>query len=147
MITTERQVGADPAQVWALVGRVADWAELLPTIDEVEQVSGGGPPAVGSRYAVRQPGLPRLVYEITEWVPQQRFTWVAEAPGVRTRGTHEVGPAAEGSVLRLTLGWTGPLSALVRPLFTRRTRRYVELEADTFAHLAESQTGGRQDVA
>jgi uncharacterized protein YndB with AHSA1/START domain len=142
MITIERQVAAHPARVWAVVGRVADWAELLPTVDRVEQVSAGGPPGVGSRYALTQPGLPRLVYEVTEWVPGDRFTWVAQALGVATTGTHEVVPVAEGSLLRLTLGWTGALSPLVRALFTTRTRRYVELEAATFAELAETSAGG-----
>jgi Polyketide cyclase / dehydrase and lipid transport len=141
VITVERHVHADPARVWGFVGRVADWAELLPTIDEVAPEPGADPPAVGSRYAIRQPGLARLVYEVTEWVPGHRFTWVAVAGGVRTVATHAVSPAPEGSRLLLTVDWTGPLGWLVGLVFTRRTRRYVRLEAQTFAQLAEG-TGG-----
>lgn len=140
MIAVERHVGAEPDRLWGFVGRVADWAELLPTIDDVAPVSSAAP-TVGSRYAVKQPGLPRMVYEITEWVPGRRFTWVAAAPGVRTIGTHEVLPEPDGCALRLTLDWTGPLAPLVRRLFTRRTTRYVQLEAATFAHLAEAAAG------
>jgi hypothetical protein len=141
MITVERQVHADPAQVWGFVARVDDWAELLPTVDDVTPVTPGRAPAIGAGYALRQPGLPRLVYTITEWGPGRRFTWVATAPGVRTIGTHEVRPAADGALLRLTLGWTGPLRPVVEALFTRRTQRFVQLEAETFAHLAETQVG------
>lgn len=141
MIMVERQVRADPDLVWGFVRRVADWAELLPTIDDVVPVSGAVSPTVGSRYAIKQPGLARSIYEITEWVPGRRFTWVAGAVGIRTTATHEVDPAADGAVLRLTLRWTGPLWPLVQLLFTRRTRRYVQLEAETFARLAEADAG------
>ena len=139
MIMVDRSVRAEPERVWDFVARVADWAALLPTVDHVEQVSGTEPPSLGARYAIRQPGLARLVYEITRWDPPRSFTWVAGAPGVRTTATHEVATAPGGSVLRLTLGWTGALAPLVRLLFSRRTRAYVELEAATFARLAEEQ--------
>jgi hypothetical protein len=140
VITVERQVRADPDTVWGYVGRLADWAALLPTVDQVEPLQSDTT-RIGSRYALRQPALPRLVYEVTEWVPGQRFTWVATAAGVRTVATHEAVPAGEGTRLRLGLRWDGPLNPLVRLLFTRRTRRYVELEAETFARLAEGERG------
>ena len=138
-ITVERPVRAGTDRLWGFVGRVADWAALLPTIEAIEPVPDVSSPAVGARYLVTQPGLPPMTYEITVWEPGRRFTWVAAAPGVRTTGTHEVTPAPDGSVLLLTLGWTGPLAPLVRLLLTRRTQRYVRLEAATFARLAESE--------
>lgn len=141
MITVERPVHADPTRLWGFVARVTEWAELLPTVDRVRPVVPGQPTAVGAGYAIKQPGLAELVYEVTEWVPGERFTWVARAPGVRTVATHAVGPAPEGSVLRLTLDWTGPAKPLVALLFTRRTQRYVRLEAETFARLAEMPVG------
>lgn len=120
MITVEQPVRAAPAAVWAYVSRLADWGELLPTVDRVTPLAAPGPPALGSRYAVEQPRLPRLVYEVTAWVPGERFTWVAAAAGVRTVGTHEVSPARDGTtVLRLGLGWEGPFRPVVGLLFTR----------------------------
>jgi hypothetical protein len=138
-VVVERPVRADAKRVWGFVGRVADWADLLPTVDDVSIVDGGPTPHVGARYALRQPGLPRLVYEVTEYVPQEQFIWVAAAPGVRTTGTHTISPTRHGCLLTLTLGWTGPLSPLVEVLFTTRTQRYVELEADAFTALAEGR--------
>jgi Polyketide cyclase / dehydrase and lipid transport len=136
-VVVERPVRADAERLWGFVGRVADWADLLPTVDDVTVVNGGPVPHVGARYALRQPGLPRLVYEVTEWVPGERFTWVAAAPGVRTTGSHTISPVPGGCLLKLTLGWTGPLRPLVEMVFAARTQRYVELEADTFTALAE----------
>lgn len=136
MITVERQVGADPSRVWDVVGDVDRWAELLPTVTRVVPQTEGGP-RVGSRYALTQPGIPPLVYEITGWEPGARFVWVARAPGVRTVGVHQVEQAPGGTLLRLGLRWEGPLARLVRLFFGRRTRSYVEQEADAFTTLAE----------
>lgn len=140
-IIVERLVHAEPDDLWKYLEQVADWADLLPTVDHVAQESGGPTPTVGSCYALRQPSLPRLVYKITEWVPGQRFTWVAAAPGVRTIGSHEITRTPDGTLLRLTLRWRGPLRPLVEMLYTARTRRYVEAEAQTFAELAERDCG------
>lgn len=139
MVVVERLVRADAERLWGFVGRVSDWADLLPTVNDVALVSGGPAPGVGARYALRQPGLPSLVYEVTQYVPRERFTWVAVAPGVRTTGTHTISPAHGGCRLTLTLEWTGPLRPLVEILFSTRTQRYVELEADTFTALAEGR--------
>lgn len=137
MITAERHVHTDPERLWGLVSQVSRWAELLPTVDEVTPRTSGESPSVGARYALKQPGLPVLVYEITDWRPCAAFTWVATSPGVRTVGTHQVGPAPDGCTLRLSLHWEGPLSFLVERLFGRRTDSFVQQEADTFAGLAE----------
>jgi len=115
---------------------VSRWAELLPTVDRVT-VKSAGPPRVGARYALKQPGLPVLVYEITQWQPGESFTWAAAAPGVRTVGTHAIAPAADGCTLELGLHWEGPLRPVVERLYGRRTDRFVQQEADTFARLAE----------
>jgi hypothetical protein len=137
VITAERHVHTDSERLWGLVSQVSRWAELLPTVDDVTPKTGGESPSVGARYALKQPGLPVLVYEITDWRPGEAFTWVATSPGVRTVGTHEVGPAPEGCTLRLGLHWEGPLTPLVERLFGRRTEGFVQQEADTFAGLAE----------
>ena len=137
MITAERTVRADADRVWELMSRVGDWAELLPTVQRVSPRTVGGAPGVGARYALKQPGIPVLVYEVTAWDPGVGFTWVATSPGVRTIGTHTVTASPDGSVLRLTLGWAGPLARIVERLYASRTDRYVQQEADTFARLAE----------
>lgn len=136
MITAERHVDADQERLWGVVSQVSRWAELLPTIDRVTAKSPG-PPGVGARFALKQPGLPVLVYEITEWKPGESFTWVSRAPGVRTVGTHAVAPASDGCTLKLGLQWEGPLRPVVQLLYGRRTHRFVQTEADVFAGLAE----------
>ena len=137
MITADRAVHADPDRLWGLISQVTRWAELLPTVQRVRGRVAGQAPAVGARYAIKQPGIPVLVYEISEWKPGEGFTWIASSPGVRTVGTHAAIPAPDGSTLRLSLRWEGPLAVVVERLFGRRTNTYVQREADTFARLAE----------
>ena len=122
--------------MWSLVGDVERWDDLLPTVQQVTRLDGGGPVGVGARFEVRQPGLPKAVYEITEWEPRVGFTWVASAAGVRTTATHEIRSQDGQTLLVLGIAWTGPLAGLVRLLMATKARRMVEQEADTFAQLA-----------
>lgn len=84
MITAQRQIKADPHRVWKFVGDVGRWADYLPTVTSVSLQSGSARPEVGSRYAIKQPGIAVLVYEITNYQPETGFEWVATSPGVRT---------------------------------------------------------------
>jgi ligand-binding SRPBCC domain-containing protein len=140
MKSVERMIDAGTDRVWSLVADVDRWDDMLPTMQQVTRLDGEGPVGVGARFEVRQPGLPKAVYEITEWEPGVGFTWVAASIGVRTTATHEMRPLQGQTRLTLGLAWTCPLAGLVGLLMTARARRMVEQEADTFARLA---TNGR----
>lgn len=128
IVTTGRHVPAAPAQVWAVISDVGRWPEWLPTVDAVERLDDG-PLRVGSRARVRQPRLPRALWEVTELVPGRSFTWEAAGPGLRSIGRHEVVPDGSGSQVTLGIEQTGPLAWLAALVWGRLTRRYVELEA------------------
>src|SRR4029450_3222856 len=93
------------------------------------------------RARVKQPGMPRLVWEVTEYVPGQVFSWASKAPGVTTTGGHRLvadpggsgsggdGPGDSGTVT-LTLDQDGFLASVVWRLTGSRSRRYVQMEAD-----------------
>jgi len=129
MVSTEQRVpiSAEPAAVWAVIADVERWHEWTPSITSIELLDPG-PPAVGSRALVRQPRLPPVRWEITEWTPGYGFTWVSHSPGARSVGEHYVDSAPGGSVARLTLEQTGPVGALVGLLIRGLTRRYVGME-------------------
>jgi uncharacterized protein YndB with AHSA1/START domain len=133
----EREVAASPERLWAFVGDVERWAELLPTIRRVVRLGPDGPVGVGARFEVHQPGLPKAVYEVTDWQPGRGFTWVSSAPGVRTTAVHTLAPRDGGTRLVLGIDWSGPLAGLVRLLVGSKARGMVAQEADTFVVLAE----------
>lgn len=129
---------SSPDQLWDIVSTVTRWPDHLSTFDAIDEVGAPSGTDVGRLFSVRQPGLPAARYEITEWTEGSAFTWVARSPGVRTTATHTVASHDQGSVLVLTVDWSGPLAPLVRLLAGRKTQRYIDTEASTLARMAEA---------
>jgi carbon monoxide dehydrogenase subunit G len=128
LFETSRHIEAPPAPVWQVLYDVARWPAWLPTVDSVERLDDG-PLRVGSRARVRQPKLPRAVWQVTEVVEGRGFTWEADGPGLRTIGRHEVVPDGAGSKVTLSIEQTGPMGAVAALIWRRLTQRYIELEA------------------
>lgn len=117
-------------------------------MSEVERLDAGDFGA-GSRARVKQPGMPRLVWEVTEYVPGKVFSWASKAPGVTTTGGHRlvVDPSGRGSggavpgdhaTVTLTLDQEGFLAPVLWRLTGSRSRRYVQMEADGLKRRCES---------
>ena len=73
----ERSVEIDaPARVvWDVFTDVERWPEWTASVTRIEALDGGEL-AVGKRFAIKQPRLPRLVWEVTEF--GQRYEVRAE---------------------------------------------------------------------
>jgi len=133
---------AAPAQqvfdVWADVERWPEWTSSVTSVQRLDE----GPLRVGSRARVRQPRLPPAVWEVTELVPGETFTWVARGPGIRTTGRHSVAPAADaaGVTVVAVLEQAGPLSPLVGRLTRGLTERYLQTEARGLRNRCEGTT-------
>jgi hypothetical protein len=135
MIRATARSTATPDRLWSIVSDVERWGDRLPTVDSVRPL-GSGPTGVGSRFDVRQPGLPKAVWEVTEWQQEARsFTWVSTSPGIRSTAVHAVRDEDGGSRLDLSLEWSGPLARVLEPLVGRKARGMVEIEAETFTRL------------
>ena len=94
---------------------------------------------VGSRARVKQPGMPRLVWEVTEFTPGEVFSWASKVPGVTTTGGHRLAPTQNGRVpVTLSLDQEGFLAPVVSRLTGSRSRRYVQMEADGLKRRSES---------
>lgn len=132
-------VDAAPDLVWALISDVRNWPDLLPTtVLSVTPLDAGRPDEVGARYVMEQPRIPRVTWEILEWDAPNRFTWQSSMPGVRTTGTHVVqGNPGGPTTASLAIEWSGPGTGLVRMVYARLTRRYVEIEAGQLKARAE----------
>ena len=90
-------------------------------------------------FTVRQPKLPRAVWEVTEIVDGRSFTWEARGPGMRTIARHQVVPDGNGSMVTLSIEQSGPMGAVAATVWRRLTQRYIEVEA---ASLETRVTGG-----
>lgn len=105
-------VAAPPEVVWQVTLALEDWPTWTPTVSSVERLDDG-PVAVGSRARIRQPGLPRATWTVTDLRPAELFTWETRAAGMRMVATHELTPHAGGTRNLLRLELTGlPVSLL-----------------------------------
>jgi uncharacterized membrane protein len=139
-ISSTTTIAAPPERVWQLLSDVRDWPRLLPaTVTSVTPIEPTRPEEVGARYVMEQPKLRRATWELTEWVPERRFTWRSRMPGVTTTGSHVIEALSDGSSrATLVIDWSGPLAALVRLAYGKLTQRYLDIEGGNLKARAET---------
>jgi uncharacterized membrane protein len=128
---TESGVAIDaPADVvWDVFSDVERWPEWTASVTSLKALDGAGV-AVGKRFEIKQPRMPKLVWEVTEVEPGSSWTWVQRSPGGTTVARHDVFAKPGGdSEVKQRLDQRGPLGAMVGVLMRRMTKRYLELEA------------------
>lgn len=119
-----------PAEVvWDVYADVERWPEWTASISDVHHVSGTGVEP-GARVRIRQPKLPKAVWEVSALDPGRSWTWISKAPGVTSVATHTVEPRPDGRThVRQSIEQRGPLGALIGLLYARLTRSYLAMEA------------------
>ncbi len=130
-------IAAPRAVVWDILTDVERWPEWTASMRGVQYVDADRL-TLGGHVRIKQPGMPALVWEVTALVPQESFAWVARSSGLTTVGLHQLTLRPSGDVtVRLGLEQSGPLAWLAGLLSARRTRRYVQMEADGLKRRSE----------
>jgi hypothetical protein len=120
---------ASRQDAWAAVAAVTTWPDWTASMREVRPL-GPASLAVGHRFRVTQPGLPPVVWEVTEVRAGESFVWTNRSPGVHTVAYHRVRTDPGGATeIAIGIDQTGPLAWLVGALIAAKTRRYLKLEA------------------
>ncbi|OBI37716.1 SRPBCC family protein [Mycobacterium colombiense] len=123
------QIDAPPQLVWEVFTDVEHWPEWTASVTSLAGLEGSSL-AVGRRFAIKQPGMSKLVWKVTEIAPGRSWTWVQNSPGVRVTARHEVIAQPGGRTLvRQQLDQRGALGALVGRLMAKKTKRFLQLEA------------------
>ena len=128
---TEDSVEIDaPAQlVWEVFSDVEHWPEWTPSVTSLVGRDGANL-AVGKRFSIKQPGMSKLNWKVTEIEPGTSWTWVQRSPGVNVTARHHVtAQPGGGTLVRQELDQRGFLGALVGWLMVRKTRRFLQQEA------------------
>ena len=68
---------------------VERWPEWTASVTSLKALDGPGL-AVGKRFEIKQPRLPKLVWEVTALDEGTSWTWEQRSPGGRTIAVHEV---------------------------------------------------------
>lgn len=123
------EIDAPPQLVWDVFSDVERWPEWTASVTSLVGLDGPAL-AVGRRFAIKQPGMQKLVWKVTEIDPGSSWTWVQRSPGVLVTARHYVTAQPGGRTLvRQELDQRGVLGALVGRLMVKKTKRFLELEA------------------
>jgi len=140
------EIDAPPQLVWDVFSDVERWPDWTASVTSLVAQDAAGLD-VGKRFAIKQPGMQKLVWKVTEIDPGSSWTWVQRSPGVRVTARHWVIAQPGGRTLvRQQLDQRGVLGALVGRLMTKKTKRFLELEAQGLKARSEhlSRTNGPQ---
>jgi uncharacterized membrane protein len=128
---TEDSIEIDaPAQlVWQVFSEVERWPEWTASVTSLVGRDGTNL-AVGKRFSIKQPGMSKLTWTVTEIDPGLSWTWVQRSPGVAVTARHHVIAQPDGRTLvRQELEQRGVVGALVGRMMLKKTKRFLELEA------------------
>ena len=120
-------ISAVRERVWQVITDVESWPQWTTSMTTVKRLDDG-PLRVGSRARIKQPGLPNLVWQVTDISDGDEFTWVTRTAGVDATGHHRLDETPDGVRLTLSLTWTGIFAGVVAAMAGRQTRKYLALE-------------------
>jgi uncharacterized membrane protein len=130
MITEDSvEIDAPAPLVWEVFSDVQRWPEWTASVTSLVGKDGANL-AVGKRFSIKQPGMSKLVWKVTDIEHGSSWTWVQHSPGVRVTARHWVTAQPDGrSLVRQQLEQRGVLGALVGRIMIKNTKRFLELEA------------------
>ena len=123
------EIDAPPQLVWDVFSDVEHWPDWTASVTSLVGQDGSAL-AVGRGFAIKQPGMQKLVWEVTDIDPGTSWTWVQRSPGVNVTARHYVtARPGGGTLVRQELDQRGFLGALVGWLMAKKTRRFLQQEA------------------
>ena len=113
--------------VWKIFTDVERWPTWTQSVTSVELIDG--PMRLGARARIRQPRLPTVVWEVTDWQPGRSWTWMATGPGARTAASHVLTASGKSTVAEQSIVPSGPIGRLAAYMWRSLTREYLAMEA------------------
>ena len=133
-------IDASPKLVWDVFSDVERWPEWTESVTSLTALDGPGL-AVGKRFEIKQPRLPKLVWVVTAVDEGTSWTWEQRSPGGRTIAVHEVHPSGDATQVKQRLDQQGPVGSMVAKLMRGTTKRYLDLEAQGLKARSEQRSG------
>jgi carbon monoxide dehydrogenase subunit G len=110
------EINAPTTKVWALIDKLEEWPQWMPSIKKIERVSKG-PLTVGSQLAVKAKvsGLTvTLLMKITEFVPERTVVMKGKALGTNLTRFYNLEPVNGKTKVTIGGGVSGALAWLAR---------------------------------
>ncbi len=132
------EIAAEPEVVWGLTVDVEGLPRVTPTISAAERLDEG-PLHAGSQARLRQPGMPAVVWTVTEIDEPRRFVWQATVLGVTMEARHLLEPIDTGTRQTLQLVLSGRLAGVLATVGGARLRAAIAAENAGFREKAEGR--------
>ncbi len=113
--------------VWSVFTDVERWPTWASSFTSVELITG--PMRLGAKVRIRQPRLPTVVWEVTQWEPGRSWTWTAAGPGARTEASHHLRASGGQTIAEQSIASSGPIGRLLAWMWRSLTREYLAIEA------------------
>ena len=95
---------------------------------------------VGSRFEIKQPGLPKAIFTVDRCDEGASFAWSTRSGGVQTSADHVLASLTEQRTqVKLVLTLEGALAPVVWLISSRKIRRFVETEARSLKTAVEAR--------
>ena len=127
-VVEEFVTSAHVETVWQVLADVEHWRDWTSTVTEIKPLNSSGL-KVGARYRVVQPKLIPAIYEVTECIPNQTFTWIRKFPGGGMVADHRLLSHDDITEVEVSITSKGLLANIAFKIFSRITRDYVAAEA------------------
>ncbi|MGV0646622.1 SRPBCC family protein [Mycolicibacterium sp. XJ879] len=123
------EIEAPANVVWDVFSDVERWPEWTSSVTRLTALDGSEL-AIGKRYELKQPRMPKLIWVVTEISPGTGWSWEQRSPGGLTVARHEIAPVTDRRTrVRQQVDQRGPVGVAVAVLMHRMTKRYLDLEA------------------
>jgi uncharacterized membrane protein len=133
------EIDAPTAIVWDVFVDAERWPTWTTSVTRIVPLDGPGI-EVGKRFEIKQPRLPKVVWEVTEVAPGVSWTWRQRSPGGTTFASHEVvARAGDRTLVKQRIDQRGPIGVSVGVMMRRLTKRYLQLEAQGLKTFSEHQ--------
>jgi uncharacterized membrane protein len=135
------EIDAPASVVWDVFAAVERWPDWTASVQSLTALDG---PEIeqGRRFEIKQPRLPKVVWEVTAAEPGTSWTWRQHSAGATTFATHVVTPrGADRTLVEQRIDQRGPLGVITAVLMRRLTKRYLRLEADGLKARSEARAG------
>ena len=130
-------ISASSSRVWEILSNVEAWPSWTPTMTSVKGVDRSAL-EWGAKFDVRQPGLMKATYMVTDVHPGRSFTWYNAVMGITLLANHELLETSDGkTTVKLSFEMSGLFAFMVWPLVKKKIRQFVNQEAESLKAVCE----------
>lgn len=148
------EVEAPVEHVWALLSRVVDWPQWLPTFRSVVPLQNNSETLKeGASFLLKQPRLPLAKWIVVGVEPNSSFMWESRSFGLRTVANHRLRQKQDNKTeVELSVEFCGAFSWLAAFVARRLVPNYLKQEADalvsharlTYVHQLSKRNGASE---